>query len=262
MSKLVNKNKESGLKTYNSRNGYLSSDAVKKADLLLEKIKKELPKYEEDILQLHDSNSLREKYLLGKFIYEEIVLKESITEREYPILWKELYDFVDSKQNLLKRTQSTNRNTFLYCYKLYRLDENIVFKLTWRQWNDIFDRSFHSFDQRFFNWISSNNSISNEQFRFLLMAINYYYSKVDTTLLNDFEFDNSLTNILKIVLLWYDLKVAKFDSKGIGFTKARIENLSKYRKKYIELAIDLVIKSDYADIANISAECFDKFFIV
>lgn len=260
MSKLIKKNANSGIKVYKSSDTLITTENIKEADRLLSKLKKEFPKIETDLFEMYESNNLLMKYELGKYI-SEIVISEGITEREYSDLWKELYDFVDSKQNSLKRTQSSNRNTFLYCFKLYNLGIDIAQKLTWRRWNDIFDRSFHNKDKRFYEWLSNINKISNDEFRFFLVGLNIYYSLIDTTFLTDYEYNENLSRILEISTRWFELKEKHFDMKKNKMSKARIEKISKYKKKYFEEVIHKMILVDDPNLESITEKCFEDNFI-
>ena len=68
--------------------------------------------------------------------------------------WDEIKTFATNEKRV--RNEGANAETRSFygqCYNLAQLDENTVVQLSWRQWQDIFDRVGNREDKRIFQWI-------------------------------------------------------------------------------------------------------------
>ncbi len=145
---------EHGNKIYK---GFLSSEQTKKADLLLGFLQDEIPKIGQELSAAY-GDSVLYKYYLGKRL--GVLLDEyGITEKERVYFWNEIKNFAADKER--KRADggdSKTRKFYEQCYRLSLIDQSIVEKLSWRQWQDLLDRTTNRQDDRIYDWIGSHDT--------------------------------------------------------------------------------------------------------
>ena len=135
--------------------GLLSSKEIATIDEILNALKQEIPQIESDLEEAYGKSVLY-KYNLGKFL-GELLKKYNISPSERRKFWDEIKDFATQENRT--RNEGTNAETRSFygqCYRLSQLDQEIVEKLSWRQWQDILDRVGNREDERIFEWIRSN----------------------------------------------------------------------------------------------------------
>lgn len=130
--------------------GLLSSKEIATIDEILNALKQEIPQIEADLEEAYGKSVLY-KYNLGKFL-SELLTKYNISASERRKFWDEIKIFASKDRR--KRNEGTNAETrsfFGQCYKLSQFDQEIVEKLSWRQWQDILDRVGNREDERISN---------------------------------------------------------------------------------------------------------------
>ncbi len=115
-----------------------------------------LAQIEADLEEVYGKSVLY-KYNLGKFL-GELLTKYNISASERKQFWDEIKTFA-TKENR-RRDESKNAETRSFygqCYRLSQFDQEVVEKLSWRQWQDILDRVLNREDERIFEWIRNNS---------------------------------------------------------------------------------------------------------
>ena len=119
--------------------GLLSSKEIATIDEILNALKQEIPQIESDLEETYGKSVLY-KYNLGKFL-GSLLTKYNISASERRKFWDEIKTFA-TKENRIRNegTNSETRSFYGQCNRLSQFDQEIVEKLSWRQWQDILDR--------------------------------------------------------------------------------------------------------------------------
>ena len=113
--------------------GLLSSKEIATIDEILNALKQEIPQIESDLEETYGKSVLY-KYNLGKFL-GSLLTKYNISASERRKFWDEIKTFA-TKENRIRNegTNSETRSFYGQCYRLSQFDQEIVEKLSWRQW--------------------------------------------------------------------------------------------------------------------------------
>ena len=235
---------EQGRKIYR---GFLSSAETQKADLLLGFLQEEIPQIGEKLTELY-GDSVLYKYFMGKRL-SELLDEYEISEKERVYFWNEIKNFAADKER--KRDDGGNAKTrkfYEQCFQLAQLDQETVEKLSWRQWQDLFDRTTNREDSRIFAWIGIHEpKIKEKDWRAFEKALNLFLKNQDTSVFEDEELFEIYEMILLMGQTWCE-KMQEFEKE---FPKsAKIKTTSKWETKYYELCF----KSRKANKSNLNSE--------
>lgn len=209
--------------------GLLSSKEIATIDDILTVLKKEIPQIEADLEATHGKNVLY-KYYLGKFL-GELLTKYKISAYERRKFWNEIKTFA-TKENRIRNegANAETRSFYGQCFKLSQFDQEIVEKLSWRQWQDILDRVGNREDERIFEWIrNKKEKIREDDWREFEKGLNLYLKNKDTSVFTDEELYEIYESILQMSKYW---RVA-FGQFSKDFpNSAKIKSKSRRSKKY------------------------------
>lgn len=216
--------------------GLLSSKEKATIDEILDALKKEIPQIESDLNDRYGKSVLY-KYNLGKFLAEQLE-KYNISIAERRKFWDEIKTFATNEKRV--RNEGANAETRSFygqCYNLAQLDENTVVKLSWRQWQDIFDRVGNREDKRIFQWIRRlSEKIREDDWREFEKGLHLYLKKKDTSVFSDDELFEIYDSILSMGKFWRTA-FAKFSKEHP--TSAKIKTKACRSKKYQAECFDL-----------------------
>ena len=235
---------EEGRKIYR---GFLSSEETKKADLLLGYLKDEIPKIGKQLSEQYGDGVLY-KYFMGKRL--SLLLDEyEIEDRERVYFWNEIKNFAADK--VRKRDDGENSKTrkfYEQCYQLSMLDQSIVEKLSWRQWQDLLDRKSNREDDRIFLWIGIHEpKIKEKEWRPFEKALHAFLKNKDTSVFEDEE----LFEIYEMILLMAQQWINEFEKFRKDFPhSAKIKTKAKWESKYY----DTCLKCRKANRKNLTKE--------
>lgn len=220
---------EMGRKIYR---GFLSSSETQKADLLLGFLQDEIPSIGVTLKATY-GDSVLYKYFMGKRL-EELLNEYDVSEKERVYFWNEIKNFATDKER--KRNDGGNSKTrkfYEQCFQLAQLDQGTVEKLSWRQWQDLFDRTTNREDRRIFKWIGIHEpKIKEKEWRAFEKALNLFLKNKDTSVFEDDELFEIYEMILIMVQTWID-KIQEFEDT---FPKsAKNKSKSKWESKFYEL---------------------------
>lgn len=212
--------------------GFLSNEQTKQADLLLGYLKDEIPNMGKTLSESYGDGVLY-KYFLGKRL-GELLVEYEVSEKERLYFWNEIKNFAEDKER--KRDDggdSKTRKFYEQCFQLSRLDQKIVEKLSWRQWQDLLDRTANREDERLFDWIGVHEpKIKETEWRTFEKALNLFLKNKDTSVFSEQE----LFDIYEMILLMGQAWISKFSSFEKEHPKsAKIKTKSKWEKKFYEL---------------------------
>lgn len=209
--------------------GLLSSKEKATIDEILDALKKEIPQIESDLNDKYGKSVLY-KYYLGKFLAEQLK-KYNISIAERRKFWDEIKTFATNEKRV--RNEGANAETRSFygqCYNLAQLDENTVVQLSWRQWQDIFDRVGNREDKRIFQWIGRlSEKIREDDWREFEKGLHLYLKKKDTSVFSDDELFEIYDSILSMGKFWRE-SFAKFSKEHP--TSAKIKTKARRSKKY------------------------------
>lgn len=209
--------------------GLLSSQEIATIDEILNALKEEIPQIEADLEETYGKSVLY-KYNLGK-ILGELLTKYDISFSERRKFWDEIKNFA-TKENR-KRNEGTNAETRSFygqCYRLSQYDQDIVEKLSWRQWQDILDRVGNREDERIFEWIRhKSEKIREDDWREFEKGLHLYLKKKDTSVFTDKELFEIYESILEMAKYWR-ISFGQF-SKDFP-NSAKIRSKARRSKKY------------------------------
>ena len=119
--------------------GLLSAKEKASIDEILKALKEEIPQIESDLEEAY-GNGVLYKYNLGKFL-GELLEKYDISPSERRKFWDEIKTFATKENRIRDEGRNAETRSFYgQCYRLSQLEQEIVEKLSWRQWQDILDR--------------------------------------------------------------------------------------------------------------------------
>lgn len=235
---------EQGRKVYR---GFLSAEETEKADQLLDYLQKEIPEIEKHLEQEYGKGVLN-KYYLGKKL-GELLEEYDIRDRERLYFWEEIKSFATENERL--RGDGKNSKTRIFyeqCYRLSLIDLSSVEKLSWRQWQDILDRTKNREDERIFSWIGNQEEkIKDPEWRSFEKGLNKFLTNKDTTVFYDQELFEIYDSIYGMAQVW----VAEFNNYSKEKPKSqKISSKAKWEKKYY----DLCFKCRKANRKNLTKE--------
>lgn len=222
---------ENGRKIYR---GFLSSAETKQADLLLGFLQDEIPTMAKKLNDLY-GDSVLYKYFLGKRL-AELLDEYEITDKERVYFWNEIKHFAADKER--KRDDGGDAKTRKFheqCYQLAQLEQSVVEKLSWRQWQDLLDRRANREDERIFTWIGIHEpKIKELEWRAFEKALNLFLKNKDTSVFEDQE----LFDIYEMLLTMGQVWLAKFTDFSKKYPKsAKIKTKAKWETKFYELCL-------------------------
>ncbi len=235
---------EQGRKIYR---GFLSGKETEEADLLLGYLQDEIPKLGK-ILSDKYGDSVLYKYFMGKRL-GELLEEYKVPEKERLYFWNEIKNFASDKER--KRMDGGNSKTrkfYEQCFQLSQIDKETVEKLSWRQWQDLMDRTTNREDKRIYDWIGQHEKkIKENEWRAFEKALNLFLKKKDTSVFEDDELFELYEMILLMGETWCD-KMHSFEKE---YPKsAKIKTKSKWETKFYELCY----KSRKANKKNLDCE--------
>lgn len=245
---------------------YMNSQTVEDindAKELLERVKNGVKTLAEEY---EDTKSLKFRYKLGLFL-NNLLKEESISSTLRKKFWEEVRYFTDAESLLNmpgSKSSSDGRHPFLeYCFLLAtKFDEETVYKLSWRQWNDVFDRPIVLNEPRIIEWVSKElKSMNQNQFRFFLGIVTTYMRDYDPTFFTYEELNERCVMFREIALSWDEGIKKFFDGLSDNFSEARKTNKSKYRRKYVELCLQKNAFSDNTDFKILCMEAFVDIYV-
>lgn len=217
-------------------NGLLSSKEIASIDEILNALKQEIPQIESDLAEAYGKSVLY-KYNLGKFL-SELLIRYNISASERRQFWDEIKTFATQENRV--RNEGTNAETRSFygqCYRLSQFDQEIVVKLSWRQWQDILDRVGNREDPRIFEWIrNKKEKIREDDWREFEKGLHLYLKNKDTSVFSDDELYEIYESILKMSQYW---RIA-FTQFSKDFPKsAKVKSKARRSKKYQSVCFQL-----------------------
>ena len=211
--------------------GLLSSQEKADIDDIIYTLKTEIPQIEM-VLEKEYGKTVLYKYYLGKFL-SELLDKYDISHVDRRKFWNEIKKLASTENR--KRNEgkeSVTRSFYEQCYVLSEYDENIVKKMSWRQWQDMLDRVSNRQDSRIFDWIGKlENKMREDDWREFEKALHLFLKNKDTSVFSEDEVFDIYNSIYEMCKYWR----IKFDA----FTKqnpksAKIKTKSKRSKKFYD----------------------------
>lgn len=167
--------------------GLLSSQEIATAKEILESLQREIPIVEKELTEKYEKSVLN-KYYLGKFL-STLLDKYKIDFWERRAFWDEIKKLATKEDR--KRSEGKNssrRSYYEQCYVLSTIDLDIVKKLSWRQWQNLLDRSVQIEDVRLYSWIKNKKEkIKEKQWQEFLKILNQFSEKKDLSVFSDEE---------------------------------------------------------------------------
>lgn len=217
---------ENGKKVYR---GFLSSEETRNADLLLGLLQDEIPKIGQKLSILY-GNGVLYKYYMGKRL-SELLDEYRISEKERVYFWDEIKNFASDKER--KREdggEAKTRKFYEQCYRLSQIDLQTVKKLSWRQWQDLLDRTQNRVDDRIFIWIGIHEpKIKEAEWRAFEKALNIFLKKKDSSVFSDQE----LFDLYEMILMMGQCWIEEFNNFAKSHPKSmKIKTKGKWENKY------------------------------
>lgn len=209
--------------------GLLTAKEIATIDEIKNALEQEIPQIEADLEEAYGKSVLY-KYNLGKFL-GELLTKYNISASERKRFWDEIKTFA-TKENR-RRDESKNAETRSFygqCYRLSQFDQEVVEKLSWRQWQDILDRVLNREDERIFEWIrNKKEKIREDDWREFEKGLHLYLKNKDTSVFTNDELFEIYESILNMSQYW---RIA-FDKFKKDFpNSAKIKSKGRRSKKY------------------------------
>ena len=239
----------------------LSPSEKRKADDFLEKLQKQLPAIEEELKSKYDPTSLKFKYELGRMI-DELLQCEGFSPKERTYVFIEIKGFVSTGLNDAIKDRSSVRTYYEYCYRLYKLGEELAFSFNYHFWSDVFDRVALEEDKRLYKWFLANKDrLTGKLYRFFAKTMTIYLKDIDPSVFNDEEYFEACDLCFEVALQ-YKLGVKEFfGGKEANMSKARREKLGKYKNKYVEEALTELRFATRSEWVNICQVAFINTFV-
>lgn len=238
--------------------GILSSKETEQADLLLAFLIEEIPKLEQGLNEQYGKSVLY-KYFFGKEL-NNYLIEYNVRERDRRYFWDEIKQFASLNER--KRTEGKSSNTrrfFEQCSVLAQYDQEIIEKLSWRQWQDLLDRVANREDQRIFEWIRYHQEkIKENEWRHFEKALHLMLQKKDTSVFNDIELFELYEDVLFMVNNW--LKEFKDFSKN-NSKSGKVQNKAKWEKKYYLLCYAKK-KEQHQSLTKVCNAVFKELFVL
>ena len=216
--------------------GFLSSEEKATVDEIVNTLKVEIPQIESDLEELY-GKSVWYKYYLGKFL-GSLLEKYNISIAERRRFWDEIKNIASQQER--KRDEGVNsvhRSFYQQCFILSQQDEEVVKKLSWRQWQGLLDRVSSREDDRIFEWIrNKSEKIREDDWREFEKGLHLYLKSKDTSVFSDDELYEIYNSIYAMGVYW---RIA-FNQFSKDFPKsAKIKTKARRSKKYQELCLKI-----------------------
>ncbi|MFR5875510.1 MAG: hypothetical protein ACLUFN_03370 [Eubacterium sp.] len=214
--------------------GLLSSKEIATIDEILNALKQEIPQIESDLEEAYGKSVLY-KYNLGKFL-GGLLTKYNISASERRKFWDEIKTFA-TKENRIRNegANSETRSFYGQCYRLSQFDQEIVEKLSWRQWQDLLDRVSNREDERIFEWIRNRKEkIREDDWREFEKGLHFYLKSKDTSVFSDKELFDIYDSIYAMGVYW---RIAFSNFSKENPKSAKIKTKSRRSKKYLEACL-------------------------
>ena len=233
--------------------GLLTSKEKATIDEIIRTIKAEIPQIENELEEAY-GNSVLYKYYLGA-VLGGLLEKYQVSVAERRRFWDEIKNIASQEKRLRDEGKNAaTRSFYEQCYRLSLIDQSIVEKLSWRQWQDLLDRTTNREDNRIFEWIGQHEpKIKESDWRGFEKALNLFLKKKDTSVFDRQE----LFDIYEMLLTMANCWNTDFDQFRKEYPKsAKIKTKSKWEAKYYELCFQKRKESR----RNITADdCHDVF---
>lgn len=216
--------------------GFLSSKEKASVDEVLSSLQQEIPQIEKDLSELYGKSVLY-KYNLGLFL-GELLEKYSITSSERRRFWDEIKDLASSDTRKRQDGKdSAVRSFFEQCYVLSQIDKATVEKLSWRQWQDLLDRTSNREDVRIYDWIKRYpEKIKEKEWREFEKNLHAYLKDKDTSVFSDEKLFGIYDSLLAMGKYW----LSAFDDFAKNNPKSnKVKTKAKRSKKYIDACLRL-----------------------
>ena len=254
MKKIITIDKEGNL----IYEGMLSSREKATVDEILRTLQNEIPDIEKNLSEKYGKGVLY-KYNLGIFL-GMLLDKYDISFVERRKFWDEI-KFLASEE---KRTRNEGKNSatrsfYQQCFELSKLDLDTVEKLSWRQWQDLFDRVENRSDDRLFLWIKKYPiKITENEWRSFEKALHLFLKNKDTTVFNNEELFEIYDSIILMCKEWHKL----FNTFAQNNPKSqKIKNKANWENKFYSSCY-LLRKENHSNIVSIEMcqEAFEHLF--
>lgn len=209
MTKLVYKKND----VYDGKDSYTN---VMYTEDELVKLKEEVYDYEKQLSKKYKPYDSEYSYELGLYLSEK--LKEyAVIESDRYKFWDMLREYVNEKDNR-KVFQSKQREPYEYCYKLSKLDRNLVLKYPRSRWDHLFDCITAREDERLYKWLLNNKNeefnSSSDCWKEFVKGLKVYFKKIDTTIFSEIDLFNKYEDIMckSIFVINYMKKYGKLSS--------------------------------------------------
>lgn len=216
--------------------GMLSSKEKASVDEILKTLKIEIPDVENNLNKKYGKGVLY-KYNLGAFL-GLLLDKYNISFAERRKFWDEIKYLASSDFRMRDEGKnSATRSFYQQCYELSKLDLTTVEKLSWRQWQSLFDRVDVRSDERIFKWIKEYpNKITELEWRSFQKALHLYLKNKDTTVFPDDELFDLYNSIMMMCQNWHNMfnEFSKANPKS-----AKIANKSNWENKFYNNCFNL-----------------------
>ena len=182
--------------------GLLTAKEIATIREILDALKQEIPQIEAD-LEVAYGKSVLYKYNLGKFL-GELLTKYNITASERKQFWDEIKKFATKENRRRDEGRDVETRSFYgQCYRLSQFDQEVVEKLSWRQWQEILDRVRNREDERIFEWIrNKKEKIREDDWREFENGLHLYLKNKDTSVFTDDELFEIYESFLNMSRYW------------------------------------------------------------
>lgn len=254
MSKIITIDKDGNL----IYEGMLSSKQKATVDEILATLQTEIPDIEKNLSDKYGKGVLY-KYNLGIFL-GMLLDKYDISFVERRKFWDEIkYLASEEKRTRDEGKNSATRSFYQQCYELSKLNIETVEKLSWRQWQDLFDRVDNRSDERIFIWIEKYPiKITELEWRSFEKALHLFLKSKDTSVFNNEELFEIYDSIMLMCKEWHKL----FNSFALDNPKSqKIKNKSNWESKFYFTCYS-IRKEKHSNIitVDICRESFEHLF--
>ena len=236
MAHVVNRNKE-GQMAYR---GLLTSKEIENADAMLDELKKEIPRKEEELSKKYgEGKQVLMCYHLGKFL-GKLLEKYGIAPSERKYFWKEINQFATrNKVRTRGRSDSLKLIFYEYCYSLSKFDLNVVKKLNYTQWRYVLEKDMHGEEKHIAMWLKKRKGkIRIDDWREFSKGMSYFLKIMDTSVFTDEEVMAIYDSVFAMMQYWR-INIGKFKKEFPKSRKTETANRLVRSKRYIETCFAL-----------------------
>ncbi len=219
--------------------GATSSEEIASIDKILLFLQENIPRVESELKEKYGTGVLN-KYHLGIYL-GDLLEKFEITSEERRRFWDEIKVFASEEDRSRNEGKHSEIRSYYYqCYQLSKINENVIIKLPWSEWQSLLDRVTTRSDERLFSWLGSiEGKLSRSLWREFQKALNLYLTKKDTSVFSDDELYSIYNSLLKMCELWLNL----YDDFKISHPKSHKVTKNKanqiWSKKYYQLCLKM-----------------------